>query len=228
MDCGGRLESVVKGSEGRLVIGWHQDVAVCLCVCVHSQTISEYCKVKYISLQPDCIAYRVLICCHPLALQWILISSITDIVYYFLQAPLPNTPQYLCSVRGKVPSETRHDGSTELLLVFNCPLPQGLLGASWAGLNIFSRGMRRGWWQNTRSVRCRWGEKSRRGGWQGNSGETSSGKPVIQMQRGDRALYKRRSTQEASITCSSTTALTDTYYPAGLLTDDTSRNYYRA
>lgn len=24
--------------------------------------------------------------------------------------------------------------------VFNCPMPQGLLGASWAGLNVFSTG----------------------------------------------------------------------------------------
>lgn len=53
--------------------------------------------------------------------------------------------QYLCSDRGEVPSETLYDSSTELLLVFNCPMPQGLLGASWARLNLFSRGMRRGW-----------------------------------------------------------------------------------
>lgn len=52
--------------------------------------------------------------------------------------------QYLCVDRGEVPSETLYDSSTELLLVFNCPMPQGLLGARWAGLNLFSRVMRRG------------------------------------------------------------------------------------
>lgn len=48
--------------------------------------------------------------------------------------------QYLCVDRGEVSSETLYDSSTELLLVFNCPMPQGLLGARWAGLNLFSRG----------------------------------------------------------------------------------------
>lgn len=53
MDCGGRLGSVVKGSQGRPVIGWHWNIAVDLCVCapvwVCSQAVSEYCKAKYIA-----------------------------------------------------------------------------------------------------------------------------------------------------------------------------------
>lgn len=33
MDCGGGLGSEVKGSQGRRVIGWHQNVAVQVGMC---------------------------------------------------------------------------------------------------------------------------------------------------------------------------------------------------
>lgn len=97
MDCGGRLGSVVKGSQGRPVIGWHWNIAVDLCVCV---CLCE-CAVRQclntvrpnISLQPDCIAFRVLICCHHLALEWMLISSTTDtnIIFFGLTYQTPPT-----------------------------------------------------------------------------------------------------------------------------------------
>ena len=62
MDFGGRLGSLVKGSQGNLVIGW-QNIEVCVCVsvcvcvwerdcltvCTCSQAMPEYCKAKYVA-----------------------------------------------------------------------------------------------------------------------------------------------------------------------------------
>lgn len=143
-DCGG---SVVKGRQGRLVIGWHQCVALEMCVhlriCVWSQTISEYCKAKYIAPANLHRSPRMLIRCHPLTLHWMLISSAADTVYYFLWVPTPIHQFTILPIPGAIqpkshPRLSSMTAPLSLCLVFNCLMPQGLLGAGWAGLNIFS------------------------------------------------------------------------------------------
>lgn len=112
-------------------------------------------------------------------------SQVQQTVYHFLWAPILK----LCRDTGASPN-LRHGMTAPLSScpVFNCPMPQGLLGASWAGLNVFSTGG--GGWQSTRGVRCRCVEKRWRGGWRGNHGESSGGKPSTQMQRGEGAFMK--------------------------------------
>lgn len=66
-------------------------VCVCLCECAVRQCLNTV--RPNISLQPDCIAFRVLICCHHLALEWMLISSTTDtnIIFFGLTYQTPPT-----------------------------------------------------------------------------------------------------------------------------------------
>lgn len=64
-------------------------------------------------------------------------SQVQQTVYHFLWAPILK----LCRDTGASPN-LRHGMTAPLSScpVFNCPMPQGLLGASWAGLNVFSTG----------------------------------------------------------------------------------------
>lgn len=66
--------------------------------------------------------------CLHLSLHWMLSSTPTDALYYFLRPPKPNS-SHICSLAGQVPSEARHDSSTEPLPRFNCPPG---LGGGWA------------------------------------------------------------------------------------------------
>lgn len=167
MDCAGRLGSVVKGSQGRLVIGWHQNV--CVYVCVRSQAMSEYCKAKYIAparllcfqgvdmLPSPCTRVNVDLKHNRRGILFSLGPSTK------LTPTPPNPHQHIATTSSAAIQERSHltlmTTWLSSCLVFNCPMPQGLLGASWAGLNIFSRGTRRGGWQNARGVRCRCGKK---------------------------------------------------------------------
>ena len=116
-------------------------------------------------------------------------SQVQQTVYHFLWAPILK----LCRDTGVSPN-LRHGMTAPLSScpVFNCPVPQGLLGASWAGLNIFSTGgdEEEEVGDSARGVRCRCVEKRWRGGWRGNRGESSGGKPSTQMQRGEVAFMK--------------------------------------
>lgn len=117
--------------------------------------------------------------------------------------------QYLRSDKGEVPSETWHDSSYEPLLSFNCPVPQGLLGDDRVGLNIFSRGMKRGLWETACRVRCCCSERNR-WKWVGGSGADKEmvGSQVVETET---ELPMRQETwrKHPSITWSRNPTLTD-------------------
>lgn len=94
-----------------------------VCVCVNSVKQCLNTVRPNISLQPDCIAFRALICCHHLALQWMLISSTTDTVYYFLWAPMPNPLLPLLRYSHGPIRSSAWQLDWAPASFFNCPMP---------------------------------------------------------------------------------------------------------
>lgn len=131
MDCEAGLGSVVKGMRGRAVIGSDWNITVDLWA--HVCTVRRYLNtvMPNVSLWTDCISFWLLIGCHHLALEWMLITSPTDTVYRLRAYQIPFT-----SVDIQSGSHLRH-GTTAWMssrLDLIVPGPRGcweLAGQGW-------------------------------------------------------------------------------------------------